>query len=75
MSLRYFDYYQRLEKKLRIEEPLMVQAASLIARQVSLGGRLQIFASRTLNGIAFEFWEHLPEMIPVSYTDLRAHET
>ncbi|EMF0179833.1 SIS domain-containing protein [Enterococcus hirae] len=64
MSLRYFDYYQRLEKKLRIEEPLMVQAASLIARQVSLGGRLQIFASRTLNGIAFEFWEHLPEMIP-----------
>lgn len=56
MSLRYFDYYQQLEKKLRIEEPLMVQAASLIARQVSLGGRLQIFASRTLSGIAFEFW-------------------
>lgn len=64
MSLRYFDYYHQLEEKLRIEEPLMLRAASLIARQISLGGRLQIFASRTLSGVAFEFWEQLPTSIP-----------
>ncbi len=64
MSLRYFDYYHQLEKKLRVEEPLMSQAGKWIARQISLGGRLQIFASRSLSGVAFEFWEQLPESVP-----------
>lgn len=64
MGLRYFDYYNQLEKKLRIEEPLMSQAGRWIARQISLGGKLQIFASRSLSGVAFEFWEQLPESIP-----------
>lgn len=64
MGLRYFDYYNQLEKKLRIEEPLMAQAGRWIARQISLGGKLQIFASRSLSGVAFEFWEQLPESIP-----------
>ena len=60
MGLRYFDYYNQLEKKLRIEEPLMAQAGRWIARQISLGGKLQIFASRSLSGVDFEFWEQLP---------------
>ncbi|WP_165005590.1 MULTISPECIES: SIS domain-containing protein [unclassified Enterococcus] len=64
MSLRYFDYYYQLEEKLRIEEPLMAQAGNWIAQQIVLGGRLQIFASRTLSGVAFEFWEQLPELVP-----------
>lgn len=64
MSLRYFDYYHQLEKRLRIEEPLMLRAASLIAHQISLGGKLQIFASRKLSGVAFEFQEQLPTIIP-----------
>ena len=64
MGLRYFDYYNQLEKKLRIEEPLMAQAGRWIAQQISLGGKLQIFASRSLSGVAFEFWEQLPESIP-----------
>lgn len=29
MSLRYFDYYQQLEKKLRIEEPLLLLQQTL----------------------------------------------
>ncbi|WP_430596599.1 SIS domain-containing protein [Enterococcus sp. DIV0175] len=64
MSLRYFDYYQQLEEKLRVEEQLMIQAGTWIAQRVAVGGRLQIFASRTLGGVAFEFWEQLPELIP-----------
>ncbi|MEY8445860.1 SIS domain-containing protein [Enterococcus ratti] len=64
MSLQYFDYCHQLEEKLRIGEPLMLRAGSLIANQISLGGKLQIFASRSLIGVAFEFWDQLPEVIP-----------
>ncbi|MBO0431841.1 SIS domain-containing protein [Enterococcus sp. DIV0660C] len=64
MSLRYFDYYQQLEEKLRVEEPLMIQAGTWIAQRIAAGGRLQIFASRTLSGVAFEFWEQLPDIVP-----------
>lgn len=42
MSLCYFDYYHQLEEKLRIEEPLMLQAGTWIAKQINQGGRLQI---------------------------------
>ena len=61
MSLCYFDYYYQLEEKLRIEEPLMVQAGTWIAKQINQGGRLQIYASRTLSGVAFEFWDQNTE--------------
>ncbi len=64
MSLCYFDYYYQLEEKLRIEEPLMVQAGTWIAKQINQGGRLQIYASRTLSGVAFEFWDQTPDLVP-----------
>ncbi|SPX05873.1 putative phosphosugar isomerase/binding protein [Enterococcus faecium] len=35
MSLCYFDYYHQLEEKLRIEEPLMLQAGTWIAKQIN----------------------------------------
>ena len=55
MGLRYFDYYNQLEKKLRIEKPLMAQAGRWIARQISLGGNYRYFASRSLSGVALNF--------------------
>ncbi len=64
MSLCYFDYYHQLEEKLRIEEPLMLQAGTWIAKQINQGGRLQIYASRTLSGVAFEFWDQTPDLVP-----------
>lgn len=64
MSLCYFDYYYQLEEKLRIEEPLMVQAGTWIAKQINQGGRLQIYASRTLSGVAFEFWDQTANLVP-----------
>ena len=63
MSLCYFDYYHQLEEKLRIEEPLMLQAGTWIAKQINQGGRLQIYASRTLSGVAFEFWDLVPSIL------------
>ncbi|MBO0460294.1 MULTISPECIES: SIS domain-containing protein [unclassified Enterococcus] len=64
MSLPYFDYCQQLEQKLRIEEPLMEQAGRWIATQIRRGGCLHIFASRTLQGVAYEFWQQCPKILP-----------
>lgn len=67
MSLHYFDFCQQLERKLRIEEPLMNQAGCWIAKQIKEGGHLQIFASRTLQGVAYEFWQQCPELVPTHW--------
>ncbi|MGG5357882.1 MULTISPECIES: SIS domain-containing protein [unclassified Enterococcus] len=64
MSLVYFDYCQKLERQLRVEEPLMEQASQWIAEMIHLGGRLQIFADRSLSGTAFDFFQQLPQEIP-----------
>ncbi|MEC3941498.1 SIS domain-containing protein [Enterococcus mundtii] len=64
MSLPYLDYCQKLEQKLRIEEPLMEQAGRWVATQIYRGGCLHIFASRTLQGIAYEFWQQCPKILP-----------
>ncbi len=66
MGLPYFDYCQKLEQKLRIEEPLMEQAGRWIATQIHRGGCLHIFASRTLQGTAYEFWQQCPRIDPRS---------
>ncbi len=36
MSLCYFDYYHQLEEKLRIEEPLMLQAGTWIVKLIKV---------------------------------------
>ncbi|MBK4750406.1 sugar isomerase [Enterococcus faecium] len=42
----------------------MLQAGTWIAKQINQGGRLQIYASRTLSGVAFEFWDQTPDLVP-----------
>ena len=41
----------------------MLQAGTWIAKQINQGGRLQIYASRTLSGV-FEFWDQTPDLVP-----------
>lgn len=69
MSLVFFDYYQKLERQLRIEEPLMEQASQWLSEMVYSGGSLQIFADRSLSGTAFDFFQQLPKEIPSSFIE------